>query len=85
MQKSAIPARLIKQSGVYEQTISFSTKNAPPPISFHDPRFMVTIRATRDRCYDFKNIFAQKFGEKNGVYDSKQSKIMKKFDHNIGF
>jgi hypothetical protein len=28
---------------------------------------------TRDRCYDFKNIFAEKFGEKNGVFDSKQS------------
>jgi hypothetical protein len=27
----------------------------------------------RDRCYDFLNIFAQKFGEKNGVFDSKQS------------
>jgi hypothetical protein len=22
-------------------------------------------RPTRDRCYDFKNIFAKKFGEKN--------------------
>jgi hypothetical protein len=21
-----------------------------------------------DRCYDFKNIFAEKFGEKNGVF-----------------
>jgi hypothetical protein len=27
----------------------------------------------RDRCYDFKNIFAEKFGEKIGVFDSKQS------------
>jgi hypothetical protein len=27
----------------------------------------------RDRCYDFLNIFAEKFGEKNGVFDSKQS------------
>jgi hypothetical protein len=25
------------------------------------------------RCYDFKNIFAQKIGEKIGVFDSKQS------------
>jgi hypothetical protein len=30
-------------------------------------------RVTRDRCYDFKNIFAEKFSEKNGVFDSKQS------------
>jgi hypothetical protein len=28
---------------------------------------------TRDRCYDFLNIFAEKFCEKNGVFDSKQS------------
>jgi hypothetical protein len=26
-----------------------------------------------DRCSDFLNIFAEKFGEKNGVFDSKQS------------
>jgi hypothetical protein len=29
--------------------------------------------ATRDRCYDFKNIFAEKFCEKIGVFDSEQS------------
>jgi hypothetical protein len=27
----------------------------------------------------------EKFGEKNGVFGSKQRKIIKKFDHNIGF
>jgi hypothetical protein len=27
----------------------------------------------------------QKFSEKIGVFDSKQSKIMENFDHNIGF
>jgi hypothetical protein len=27
----------------------------------------------RDRCYDFLNIFAEKFSEKIGVFDSKQS------------
>jgi hypothetical protein len=31
------------------------------------------ISGTRDRCYDFLNIFAEKFGEKIGVFDSKQS------------
>jgi hypothetical protein len=30
----------------------------------------------RDRWYDFKNIFAEKFSEKNGVFYSKQSKII---------
>jgi hypothetical protein len=29
--------------------------------------------------------FAEKFGEKFGVFDSKQSKIMQNLDHNIGF
>jgi hypothetical protein len=28
---------------------------------------------TRDRCYDFKNIFAEKFSENIGVFDSKQN------------
>jgi hypothetical protein len=28
---------------------------------------------TRDRCYDFLNTFAEKFSEKIGVFDSKQS------------
>jgi hypothetical protein len=31
-----------------------------------------------DRCYDFKNIFAEKFNEKTVVFDSKQSHILKK-------
>jgi hypothetical protein len=28
---------------------------------------------TRDRCYDFLNIFAEKIGGKNGLFDSEQS------------
>jgi hypothetical protein len=32
-----------------------------------------TIGVTGDRCYDFLNIFAEKFSEKIGVFDSKQS------------
>jgi hypothetical protein len=34
---------------------------------------LVISRVTRDRCYDYLNIFAKKFGEKIGVFDSKQS------------
>jgi hypothetical protein len=33
----------------------------------------------------FKNIFAEKFSEKIGVFDSKQSQNFKNIDHNIGF
>jgi hypothetical protein len=29
--------------------------------------------AARDRCYDFRNIFAKKIGGKIGVFDSRQS------------
>jgi hypothetical protein len=29
----------------------------------------------RDRCYDFLNIFAEKFCEKIGVFDLKQAKF----------
>jgi hypothetical protein len=30
-------------------------------------------RLTWDRCYDFKIIFAEKIGEKIGIFDSEQS------------
>jgi hypothetical protein len=41
---------------------------------------------SRDRCfYYFLNIFAEKFSEKNGVFVSKQSQILEKVDHHIGF
>jgi hypothetical protein len=30
-------------------------------------------RVTRDRCYDFLNIFAEKFSKKISIFDSKQS------------
>jgi hypothetical protein len=33
-------------------------------------------RVTGDRCYDFLNIFAEKFGKKLAFFDSKQN-----FDH----
>jgi hypothetical protein len=36
---------------------------------------------TWDRCYDFLNIFAEKFSKKIGVFVSKQSQIL----NNIGF
>jgi hypothetical protein len=32
-----------------------------------------------------KNIFTKKFCKKIGIFDSKQSEIMQKFDHNIVF
>jgi hypothetical protein len=31
----------------------------------------------RDRCYDFKNIFAEKFCDKIAIFDSKQSQTLK--------
>jgi hypothetical protein len=33
----------------------------------------VKLLVTWDRCYDFLNIFAEKFSEKIAVFDSKQS------------
>jgi hypothetical protein len=32
----------------------------------------LAIFLSRDRCYDFKNIFAEKFSKKIGVFDSRQ-------------
>jgi hypothetical protein len=40
---------------------------------------------SRDRCYDFENIFAEKFSEYIGVFGSNYSYFLKKIDHNIGF
>jgi methionine salvage enolase-phosphatase E1 len=37
--------------------------------------FEDVLLMTWDRCYDFLNIFAEKFGEKIGVFDSKQSYV----------
>jgi hypothetical protein len=36
------------------------------------------VSVTRDRCYDFKNIFAEKFCEKIGVFSPKIGKNRKK-------
>jgi hypothetical protein len=38
-----------------------------------DRGFESMYKQTRDRCYEFKNIFAEKFSEKIGVFYSKQS------------
>jgi hypothetical protein len=35
--------------------------------------------------YDFRNIFAEKFVEKIGVFCSKYSKFLQKCNHNNGF
>jgi hypothetical protein len=37
-----------------------------------------------DRCYDYKNIFAEKLGKNVGVFDQTTA-VYKKIDHNIGF
>jgi hypothetical protein len=34
---------------------------------------VVVVSRSWDRCYDFLNIFDEKFSEKIGVFDSKQS------------
>jgi hypothetical protein len=47
-------------------------------------KFLFHICMSQDRYYDIKNIFAEKFSKKIGVFDSKQSLILKKIDHNIG-
>jgi hypothetical protein len=38
--------------------------------------FAIDGRLARDRCYDFLNIFAEKFSKKIGVFDSKQSQTL---------
>jgi hypothetical protein len=42
-------------------------------------------KITRDRCYDFQNIFAEKFSESIGVSLLKLLLVYEKMDHNIGF
>jgi hypothetical protein len=39
----------------------------------------------RDRCYDLKNIIAEKFGENIDVFDQTAATFCKKIDHNIVF
>jgi hypothetical protein len=38
-----------------------------------------------DRCYDFKNIFAEKFSENIGVFAQTTASFCKNCDHNIFF
>jgi hypothetical protein len=38
-----------------------------------------------ERCYDFKNIFGKKIGEKFGVFCLNDYQFLQKNDHNIGF
>jgi hypothetical protein len=40
---------------------------------------------SRDRCYDFKNSFASKFGEKNLRFILNTVGFLQNFDHNIDF
>jgi hypothetical protein len=54
----------------------YSQSAAPdlPSLFYNDiPRPGDLSRMTRDRCNDFKNIFAEKNFEKSGFFDSKQS------------
>jgi hypothetical protein len=49
------------------------------------PTFVQVTTTSRDRCNDLKNIFAQKIGEKFGVFETLQTLIVQNFDPNIGF
>jgi hypothetical protein len=39
----------------------------------------------RDRCYDFLNIFAEKFSKKLAFFAQTSASFCKHFDHNNGF
>jgi hypothetical protein len=47
--------------------------------------FRKLIWSTRDRCYDFLNIFAETFSKNIGVFCSNYCMFLQKCDHNIGF
>jgi hypothetical protein len=49
------------------------SETVPHIFSYRVAQRVLGILIIRDRCYDFKNIFAEKFGEKIGIFDSKQS------------
>jgi hypothetical protein len=44
-----------------------------------------TFYENRDRCYEFQNIFAKKFGKSICVFLLKPGPVFLKFYHNIGF
>jgi hypothetical protein len=48
---------------------------------------MELFRAERtgDWCYDFLNIFAEKFGKNIGIFGTNFGYFLQKSDHNIGF
>jgi hypothetical protein len=60
-----------------------------PRCSYH---FLLPCRVLKrgpnlslDRCYDFKNILAEKFGENICIFCLNCCYFLQKFDHNIGF
>jgi hypothetical protein len=48
------------------------------------PTLFLANSLARDRCYDVLHIFAKKL-QKIGLFDSKQSQMVQKCHHNIGF
>jgi hypothetical protein len=60
-------AGLLDEAIKLEPTLPDSSDTETVPLS------TLRRRKSRYRCYDFINIFAEKFGDKNDVFDSKQS------------
>jgi hypothetical protein len=55
-------------------SFQFATQwSLPNLISWSDLAGCPSVLNLRDRCYDFLNIFADKLGQKIGVFYSKQS------------
>jgi hypothetical protein len=46
---------------------------------------LTMVSGSWDRCYDFKNIFAEQFGEKMGVFWFKMLSVLQNLDPDIGF
>jgi hypothetical protein len=68
---------LVSATSHFWTAAALSTTASPPKTR--------TFSVSWDRCYDFRNIFAKKIGEKIGVFESKTKLNLKKIDRNIGF
>jgi hypothetical protein len=65
--------------------ITFSVCQSQKWATKFKTHFWKGFKMTWGRCYDFKNIFAEKFCENIGVFAQTNASLKKNIDHNIAF
>jgi hypothetical protein len=73
---AAVKQQQLQQLQMQQQLMQQNSRTALPNFNLSKEDMSTFTREKnlpRDRCYDFLNIFAEKFSENIGVFDSKRS------------